>query len=71
MESKFKFLVVVTSVANAVGIATCVAIALRYVALYDVGFSSEQVRGGAIVAAILMAALVAIELVGKKLRKAK
>jgi len=71
MESRFELLIIVTSVANAVCMAACVAVTLGYVALYDFGLSSEQVRGGAMLAAILMAALMAIDFFGKKLRKAK
>jgi hypothetical protein len=71
MESRFKLLVVVTSVANAVCIAACVVFTLEYDALYDLGFSSEQVCGGAMIAAILVATLMAIDFFCKKLGKAK
>jgi hypothetical protein len=66
MESGFKYLAVMTAVANAGCVAACVA-----VALYDLGFSGEQVRGVSMIVAILMAALIAVDFFGKKLRKAK
>jgi drug/metabolite transporter (DMT)-like permease len=59
------------TIANAICVAACVAIALGYVALYDLGFSREAVRSGAVIAAILIAAMVAVDFFGKKLRKAK
>jgi hypothetical protein len=71
MESRFRTLIIVTSVANAVCLAACVAVTLGYVALYDLGSSGEWVRGGAIITAFLLAALLAIDFFGKKLRKAK
>jgi hypothetical protein len=37
----------------------------------DLGLSCEQVRGGAMIAAIFIAALVAVDYFGKKLGKAK
>jgi hypothetical protein len=40
------------------------------VALYDLGFSREEVRSGAMIVAILMATLVAVDFFGKKLGKA-
>jgi hypothetical protein len=58
-------------VAYALGFAVYVAITLGYLALFRLGFSSELVRGFAMITAMLMAAFVAIEFFGKKLRKAK
>jgi hypothetical protein len=66
MESGYKFLAIMPLVANAICVAACFA-----VGLYDLGFSSEQVRDGAVITATIMAALVAIDFFGKKLRKAK
>ena len=63
MESRFEMV----TIASAVCVAGYVAIALRYVALYDLGFSREEVRSGAMIVAILMAALVAVDFFGKKL----
>jgi amino acid transporter len=67
MESKFDSIVTIT---NAVFLAAYVAIPLGYVALYDLGLSSEKVRGAAMIAAILIAATVAVDFFDKKLRKA-
>jgi hypothetical protein len=65
MESRFELV----TIASAVCVAGYVAIALRYVALYDLGLSLEQVRSGAMIVAIIMAALVAIDFFGNKLGK--
>jgi hypothetical protein len=50
MESKLYRVLIIS---NAVGVAAYSAITLGYVALYYFGFPSEQVRGGAMLAAIL------------------
>lgn len=68
MESKFDGIVAIT---NAVFVAAYVAITLGYVALYDLGFSGEEVRHAAMIAAILIAAMVAVDFFGKKLGKAE
>ncbi|MGO8907847.1 MAG: hypothetical protein ACLQDM_00720 [Bradyrhizobium sp.] len=44
---------------------------LEYVALYYLGLSGEEVRGAAMIIAILIAAMVAVDFFGKELRKAK
>jgi hypothetical protein len=67
MESRFDIVTIV----NAICVAGYVAIMLGYAALYDFGFSCGEVRRGALIAAILIAALVAIEFFGKKLGNAK
>jgi hypothetical protein len=67
MESRFDMV----TIASAVCVAGYVAIALGYVSIYDLGLSREQVRDGAMIVAILVAALVAIDFFGKRLRKAK
>jgi hypothetical protein len=67
MESKFD----IVTIASAVCVAGYVAITLEYVALYDFGLSREAVRSAAMIAAILIAALVAIEFFGKRFGKAK
>jgi hypothetical protein len=41
------------------------------VALYDLGLSCEQVRGGEMIAAVFIAALIAVDYFGKKLGKVK
>jgi hypothetical protein len=60
----------IVTIASAVGVAGYVAITLGYVALYDFGLSREAVRSAAMIAAILIAALVAIEFFGKRFGKA-
>ncbi len=67
MEGRFDMV----TIANAICVAAYVAIALGYVALYDLGLSREAVRSGAMIAAILIAAMLAVDFFGKKLRKAK
>ncbi len=67
MEINFNIL----SIAHAVCVAAYVAIALGYVALYNFGLSGEDVRGAAMSIAVLIAAMVAVDFFGKKLRKAK
>jgi hypothetical protein len=59
------------TVASAVGVAAYAAIAVGYVAQNGLGFSLEEIRGTALVIAVLVAALIAIDFFGKKLGKAK
>ena len=59
------------TIASALGIAGYAASALDYVALYEFGFTREAVRNGAVIVAILIGALIAIEVFGGKLGKAK
>jgi hypothetical protein len=56
----------IVTMASAFCVAVYVAIALRYVALYDLGFSGQQIRSAAVISAIAMAAMVAIDFVGSK-----
>ena len=67
MENRFD----IATISSAVCVAGYVAIMLRYVAVFDLGFSREEVRGAAMIAAILIAALVAVDFFGKHLRKAE
>jgi hypothetical protein len=67
MENRFD----IVTIASAICVAGYVAIMLRHVALFDLGWSREAVRGGAMIAAILIAALVAVDFFGRNLRKAK
>jgi hypothetical protein len=62
MESRFD----IVTIASAVFVAGYAAMALRYVALYDLGLSRHEVRSGAIIAAALMAAMVAIDFLARK-----
>jgi hypothetical protein len=57
----------IVTMASAVCVAGYVAIALRYVALYDLGLSGQQVRSGAVITAIAMAAMIAVDFFGNKL----
>jgi hypothetical protein len=67
MESRFDLV----TIAHAICVAGYVAITLGYVPLYDLGLSCEEVRSGAMIAAILIAALIAVDLLDKKLGKAR
>jgi hypothetical protein len=51
--------------------ASAAALTLAYVAHYGFGFSREEIRIPAMVAASVIALLMAIEFFGKKLRKPK
>jgi hypothetical protein len=62
MEDRFD----IVTIASAVCVAGYAAMALRYVALYDLGLSRQQVGSGAVIVAIAMAAMVAIDFVGRK-----
>jgi len=62
MQSRFD----IVTIGCAVFVAGYAAVALRYVALYDLGFSGQQVRSGAMIVAVLMAAMVAIDLLDSK-----
>ncbi len=55
----------------ALGVAAYAAIAMGYVAQYGLGFSLEEIRGTAMLAAVVLTTAIAIEFFGKKLRKAK
>jgi hypothetical protein len=67
MESKFDMITIV----HLVGVAAYAAIALDYVAHYDLGFSIQAIRGAAVITAVVIAALITIDFFGKKLGKAK
>jgi hypothetical protein len=51
--------------------ASAVAFWLAYIADYDFGLSREEIRAPALVGAGIIAALVAVEFFGNKLRKLK
>ena len=67
MESKFD----VATMACAVCVAGYVAFIVGYVARLDLGFSLQEIRGAAMVIAVVLAALIVIDFFGKKLGKAK
>jgi hypothetical protein len=52
-------------------LAVMAAVTVGYVAHYDLGFSREEIRSPALVGAIVIGALLAVEHFGKKLRKSK
>jgi Na+/melibiose symporter-like transporter len=49
--------------------AAFTALSLAYIAHYNFGLSRQEIRTPALVAAAVIAALVAVEFFGKKLRK--
>ncbi|MEA2921437.1 MAG: hypothetical protein QOF07_1400 [Bradyrhizobium sp.] len=60
MENRFD----IVTIANAVCVAGYAAVSLRYVALYDLGLSNDEIRSGATMLAIIIAAYVAIDFFG-------
>jgi hypothetical protein len=62
-----RVLVVVMSV----GAAVMAAVTVGYVAHYDFGLSRQEIRTSALVGAIVIVALLAVEHFGEKLRKPK
>ena len=67
MESKFDIVTIV----SAVGVAAYLAIAMGYVAHYDLGLSLQEIRSAAVVVAVAIAAAIAIDCFGKGLGKVK
>jgi hypothetical protein len=61
----------VLSLMMAMSAAATAALSLAYIAHYDLGLSREEIRTPAVVGAVVIGALVAVELFGKKLRKLK
>jgi hypothetical protein len=55
----------------ATGAATLVALTLVYIAHYDFGFSRQEIRTPAVIAAAIIGLLLATEYFGKKLGKPK
>ena len=66
MKSKFDIVTLI----HAVFVAAYVAIALDYVAQYDLGYSIQEIRGAAVMTAVVIAAIITIDFFGKKLGKA-
>ena len=62
MKNRVDFLTVVTAIC----VAAYVAIMLDHVANVDLGFSREQIRNTAVITAIVMAKLMAIDFFGKQ-----
>jgi hypothetical protein len=62
MQNRFD----IVTIGCAIFVAGYAAMALRYVALYDLGFSGHEIRCGAVIVAVLMAAMVAIDFLGSK-----
>ena len=67
MESRFD----IVTIAIAVGVAAYVAIAMGYVARYELGFSLQEIRSAAVLIAVVIGSLVAIDFFGTTLGKAK
>jgi formate-dependent nitrite reductase membrane component NrfD len=59
------------TIATAVWLAGYAAMALWYVALFDIGLTREGVRIGAMVAAILLGVVLALDFLVRKLGKRK
>ncbi len=64
MKSRLNIITIV----HALSTAAYAAMALAFLTLYYFRLSGEQVRGAATIVAILIAAFVAIDFYGKKLR---
>lgn len=65
MKNRFDFVTLLTALC----VAGYVAIMLGYVAYVDLGFSREQIRNAAVLTAIVMAMLMVIDFLGKRLGK--
>jgi len=61
----------VLSLMMAMSTAAAAALSLAYIAHYDFGLSCEEIRTAALVGAVVIAVLVAVEFFGKKLAKPK
>jgi hypothetical protein len=66
MKNSIDFVTLVTALC----VAAYVAVMLNHVANVDLGFSSEQIRNTAVITAIVVAMLMAIDFLGKRLGKA-
>ena len=66
MKNRIDFVTIVTALC----VAGYVAVMLDYVADVDFGFSCAQIRTMAVIAAIVLAMLMAIDFLGKRLSKA-
>lgn len=64
MESKSDILTIL----SAIGVAAYAAIAIRFVARYELGVSLQEIRGAAIEIALGIAALIAINFLSQKAR---
>ena len=62
MKNRVDFLTIVTAIC----VAAYVAVMLDHVANIDLGFSREQIRSTAVITAIVMAMLMAIDFFGKR-----
>ena len=67
MESRFD----IVTIAIAVGVAAYVAIAMDYAARYELGFSLQEIRSAAVLIAVAIGSLIAIDFFGTTLGKAK
>jgi hypothetical protein len=51
--------------------AIVTALSVEYIAHYDLGFSRQEIRTQAVIGAVIIGLLMAIEYLGKKLRNPK
>jgi len=51
---------------TAVCVAAYAALAIKYVARYDLGFSLQDIRGVSVIIAVVIAALVAVDFFAKR-----
>ena len=68
MKRKFETVMTATT---ATFVAAYAAILIGYVAHHNLGFRVEEIRGAAVLTAVIVATLLAIDFFGKKLRGAK
>ena len=62
MESKLDIVTMITAVC----VAAYAALAIKYVARYDLGFSLQDIRGVSVIIAVVIAALVAVDFFAKR-----
>jgi hypothetical protein len=67
MESKLDAVIAI----SAIFVAAYVAAVIDYVARYGLGIPLQEIRGAAVVVAVVIAAFIAIDFFGKKLRSDK
>jgi hypothetical protein len=59
----------VLTASTALGVATYVAIIIACVARDDLGFSTGQIRGGAMIGAVAIGLAIVLDLLGRRARK--
>ena len=56
----------IVTMITAVCVAAYAALAIKYVARYDLGFSLQDIRGVSVIIAVVIAALVAVDFFAKR-----